>query len=79
MRNSYSHWIFCYDLLIAELGASRGGHPDFLVHDGAIFDGLDERLIARALKLAKKKSEEVGFQYICLVNPDTIPLGSFEG
>lgn len=66
--------VFCYDMLIAELGASRSHRPDFLVHDSTIFDGVDERQIALALMLAKKKSEEIGFQYICLMNSDTIPV-----
>jgi uncharacterized protein YydD (DUF2326 family) len=65
--------VFCYDMLIAELGASRDPHPDFLIHDSTIFDGVDERQIALALNLAKMKCEKFGFQYICLVNSDTIP------
>ena len=70
--------VFCYDMLIAELGISRSHHPDFLVHDSTIFDGVDERQIALALTLAKKKAEEVGFQYICLMNSDTIPFKEFD-
>lgn len=70
--------VFCYDMLIAELGTSRSHHPDFMVHDSTIFDGVDERQIALALMLAKKKSEEVGFQYICLMNSDTIPVKEFD-
>lgn len=69
--------VFCYDLLIMELCSSRRHHPDFLVHDSTIFDGVDERQIALALALAKKKSEAVGFQYICLLNSDTIPINEF--
>lgn len=70
--------VFCYDMLIAELGALRNHHPDFLVHDSTIFDGVDERQIALALVLAKKKCEEIGFQYICLINSDTIPEREFD-
>ncbi|MEL4106466.1 DUF2326 domain-containing protein [Oscillospiraceae bacterium WX1] len=70
--------VFCYDMLIAELGAFRNHHPDFLIHDSTIFDGVDERQIALALSLAKKKSEEVGFQYICLMNSDTVPDKEFD-
>jgi uncharacterized protein YydD (DUF2326 family) len=71
--------VFCYDMLIAELGASRNCHPDFLVHDSTIFDGVDERQIALALTLASRKCEKVGFQYICLMNSDTIPKREFDG
>ncbi|MDR2955063.1 MAG: DUF2326 domain-containing protein [Prevotella sp.] len=65
--------VFCYDMLIAELGASRKYKPGFLIHDSTIFDGVDERQIALALTLAKRKCDEIGFQYICLMNSDTIP------
>ena len=71
--------VFCYDMLIAELGASRSHHPDFWIHDSTIFDGVDERQIALALLLAKRKCEEIGFQYICLMNSDTIPEKEFDG
>ena len=70
--------VFCYDMLIAELGAERECYPDFLVHDSTIFDGVDERQIARALMLAKVKSEDVGFQYICMMNSDMIPTSEFD-
>ena len=70
--------VFCYDMLIAELSALRSSHPDFLVHDSTIFNGVDERQIALALMLAKRKSEEVGFQYICLMNSDAIPVQEFD-
>ena len=65
-------------MLIAELGASRSHHPDFLVHDSTIFNGVDERQIALALMLAKAKSDEIGFQYICLLNSDTVPDNEFD-
>jgi uncharacterized protein YydD (DUF2326 family) len=70
--------VFCYDLLIAELGASRKYRSDFLIHDSTIFDGVDERQIALALILAKKNCDEIGFQYICLMNSDTIPKREFD-
>jgi len=70
--------VFCYDLLLAELGSLKETFPDFLVHDSTIFDGVDERQIARALKLAKLKSEQIGFQYICMMNSDMIPLNEFD-
>ena len=70
--------VFCYDMLIAELGARRANHPSFLIHDSTIFDGVDERQIALALILAHKKSKEIGFQYICLMNSDTIPEREFD-
>lgn len=53
--------VFCYDMLIAELGMSRRHHPDFLIHDSTIFDGVDERQIALALMLAKKNVQRSDF------------------
>ncbi len=70
--------VFCYDMVLAELGIARNCYPDFLVHDSTIFDGVDERQVARALTLAKLKCEELGFQYICLVNSDMIPYQEFD-
>ncbi len=65
--------VFCYDLMLAELWAERSPSPGFLVHDSTIFDGVDERQIARGLALAERKARECGFQYICCLNSDTVP------
>ena len=70
--------VFCYDMVLAELGRARERYPDFLVHDSTIFDGVDERQVARALMLAQLKSSELGFQYICLINSDMIPYQEFD-
>lgn len=70
--------VFCYDMLLSELGVLKESYPDFLVHDSTIFDGVDERQIARALMLAKTKSENVGFQYICMMNSDMVPVAEFD-
>lgn len=65
--------VFAYDLMLAEIWAAKGRGPGFLVHDSTLFDGVDERQVARALALADRKSHECGFQYICLLNSDGIP------
>jgi uncharacterized protein YydD (DUF2326 family) len=70
--------VFCYDLLIAELSKLRNHYPGFLVHDSTVFDGVDERQIALALKLAQRKTEEIGFQYICMINSDRVPNNEFD-
>lgn len=69
--------IFCYDLTLAALWAERGQGPGFLIHDSLLFDGVDERQIARALELAHRESERLGFQYICFLNSDRIPYREF--
>lgn len=70
--------VFCYDMVLAELGRSRNRYPNFLVHDSTIFDGVDERQVARALILAQLKSENLGYQYICLLNSDMVPYQEFD-
>lgn len=68
--------IFCYDLMLAQLWAERA--PIFLIHDSILFDGVDERQKAHAIELAKKESEERGFQYICTFNSDNVPYNEFK-
>ncbi len=70
--------VFCYDMILAELGCARSRYPDFLIHDSTIFDGVDERQVARALMLAQLKCEKLGFQYICLFNSDVVPYQEFD-
>ena len=53
--------IFCYDLMIAQLWASRAPSAGLLIHDSTIFDGVDERQMAQSLELAQKEAENSGF------------------
>jgi uncharacterized protein YydD (DUF2326 family) len=65
--------VMCYDLMLMELKDQKQRFPDFLIHDSTIFDGVDERQIAKSLILAMNKSVECDYQYICMLNSDTIP------
>lgn len=65
--------VFCYDLMLASLWEERKPSPGLLVHDSTIFDGVDERQIAHALVRAADESKRCGFQYICMLNSDTVP------
>jgi uncharacterized protein YydD (DUF2326 family) len=67
--------IFCFDLAVSRMWAKAKSGPDFLVHDSLIFDGVDERQVARALELAAQT--QAGSQYICCLNSDRIPESSF--
>ena len=69
--------IFCYDLMLARLWAEKHQESSFLIHDSTLFDGVDTRQVAPALELARSESEEHGFQYICMLNSDTIPAHEF--
>ena len=70
--------IFCYDLMVNQLETKKRNSPGFLIHDSTIFDGVDERQVARALELAEKESREKEFQYICTINSDIVPFTEFE-
>lgn len=69
--------IFCYDLMLAQLWAEKDPGPNILIHDSTIFEGVDERQVALALELAAKKASQYGFQYICMLNSDRLPLEDF--
>lgn len=69
--------IFCFDLMLMELCTRRGTSPGFLIHDSHLFDGVDERQVAKALQLGAEKAEKLGFQYIVTMNSDAIPSEGF--
>ena len=69
--------IFCYDLMLSRLWAHRDESVGFLVHDSSLYDPVDERQVARALRLAAEQSTEFGFQYICMLNSDKLPEARF--
>lgn len=62
--------IFCFDLALLQIVTKRYGGPGFLIHDSHLFDGVDERQIAAAVRLGKKTSEKLGQQYIVTMNSD---------
>jgi uncharacterized protein YydD (DUF2326 family) len=69
--------IFCFDLMLADLSARRGFGPGFLVHDSHLFDGVDERQVAKALQLGADHAAAVGYQYIVTMNSDALPRDGF--
>jgi len=69
--------VFCYDLMLSQLRAEMPDSPGFLIHDSAIFNGVDERQIAKALQLAAEQSTENSFQYIVTLNSDQVPYSDF--
>ncbi|MDR0535859.1 MAG: DUF2326 domain-containing protein [Puniceicoccales bacterium] len=62
--------IFCFDMMLMRLCAKRGIGPGFLVHDSHLFDGVDGRQVASALKVGAETAQELGFQYIVTMNED---------
>lgn len=69
--------IFCFDLMLADLATRRGMGPGFLIHDSHLFDGVDERQVAKALQLAADHAASVGYQYIVTMNSDALPRDGF--
>ena len=69
--------IFCFDLMLADLATRRGLGPGFLIHDSHMFDGVDERQVAKALQLGAEHAESVGYQYIVTMNSDALPRDGF--
>ena len=69
--------VFCYDMTVATIWASKPKSPKMLVHDSVIFDGVDERQRALALEIAAKEAQVHGFQYICTLNSDSVPWNEF--
>ena len=69
--------IFCFDLMLTEIGVRRGCWPGFLIHDSHLFDGVDERQVAKALQIGAQRAEAIGFQYIVTMNSDSVPTDGF--
>jgi uncharacterized protein YydD (DUF2326 family) len=69
--------IFCFDLMLADLATRRGLSPGFLIHDSHLFDGVDERQVAKALQLGADHAAAVGYQYIVTMNSDALPRDGF--
>jgi uncharacterized protein YydD (DUF2326 family) len=62
--------IFCFDMMLMRLCASRALGPGFLFHDSHLFDGVDGRQLISALKVGAETAQELGFQYIVTMNED---------
>lgn len=68
--------VFCYDITNVECWAERG-MMDFVLHDSAVFEGVDDRQIAHALEYAAQRGEDKNFQYICCINENSVPRQDF--
>ncbi|MFC4389050.1 DUF2326 domain-containing protein [Gracilibacillus marinus] len=65
--------IYCFDMMLIQMSAYLGRRMNILIHDSALYDPVDERQIAEALRFGKHKSLEKGFQYIITLNSDDLP------
>jgi uncharacterized protein YydD (DUF2326 family) len=65
--------LFCFDMTLMKLWENEDKRPDVLVHDSVMFDGVDERQIAKALVIGATMAEKYDFQYIVTMNSDDMP------
>lgn len=65
--------IFCFDMMLIKLCSERNLSPGFVIHDSHLFDGVDERQIAKAFQIGSDMATRLGFQYIVTMNSDDIP------
>lgn len=70
---------FCFDLTAAVVARRGGRGPDFMVHDSHLFDGVDERQVAKALSLARQVCSEEDLQYIVTMNSDDLDKAERHG
>jgi uncharacterized protein YydD (DUF2326 family) len=71
--------IFCFDFTMASLCRSRGMGPGFLIHDSHLYEPVDGRQFAKALRLGAEYAEEIGIQYIVTLNSDELARAETEG
>ncbi|SFO37850.1 Uncharacterized protein YydD, contains DUF2326 domain [Pseudonocardia ammonioxydans] len=71
--------MFCFDLTLAVVAKRRGRGPDFLVHDSHLYDAVEARQVASALRLANEVTEREGMQYIATLNSDALERAQAEG
>ena len=70
---------FCFDLTAAVVARRGGRGPDFMVHDSHLFDGVDERQVAKALSLARQVCSEEDLQYVVTMNSDDLDKAERHG
>ena len=70
--------VFCFDMMLAVIASHRGFSPGFLVHDSHLFDGVDERQVAKAVQIGSARADECGFQYLVTMNSDALPQDGFD-
>lgn len=65
--------IFCVDMTLMHMALPLGRAPGFIIHDSHLFDGVDTRQVATALRLAAEAADRGGYQHIVTMNTDTLP------
>ncbi|MGP5665313.1 ABC-three component system protein [Glutamicibacter arilaitensis] len=68
--------IFCFDLAMAVTAHRFGNGPDFLVHDSHLYDAVEARQVASALRVASNVCRDQGIQYVVALNSDALEKAS---
>jgi uncharacterized protein YydD (DUF2326 family) len=71
--------IFCFDMMLMRIRQEQDMGPGFLIHDSHLFDGVDERQIARALQVGAELANDLDFQYVVTMNSDILPHDYYSG
>jgi uncharacterized protein YydD (DUF2326 family) len=71
--------IFCVDMMLMTLARDRGWGMNLLIHDSQLFDGVDPRQTASALRLGAELASKFGFQYIVTLNSDVLAAAGQAG
>lgn len=64
--------LFCFDLAMAVTAHRAGTGPDFLVHDGALYDRMSGEQAAGALDLASRVCAVEDIQYVAVLSADKL-------
>jgi len=70
---------FLLDMVVLRNAMKLGRAPRIIVHDSELFNGMDERQLGSCLNIAARLSEEDGFQYVLLLNSDTLAAAEDNG
>jgi uncharacterized protein YydD (DUF2326 family) len=62
--------IFCFDYALFRITTDRFGGPGMLVHDSHLFEPVDSRQVATAIQLGSQLADDIGGQYIVMLNSD---------
>lgn len=63
---------YCFDLTLIRIALSQKSAPSFVAHDSHIFDGVDSRQIAAAIRTGITECNNRGYQHLITLNSDNL-------
>ena len=70
---------FLLDMVLLRNAMKLGRAPRIIVHDSALFNDMDERQLGSCLIIASRLAEKDGFQYVAMLNSDTLDRAEGNG